>query len=556
MPYVLSHGTSPHGADWVMETAAECYVPILHVLERLFEQGIRPNWTINLTPVLLEQLEDDFFKEEFEKYCQRKIDAARNDLEQFRAEGPLWTEGLAMFWLRRYEQILQSFQQRWKRSIPSGFRHFQDVGSIEIIACAATHGYLPLLGTDESVQAQIQLGIEIYKQYFGRQPKGFWLPECAYRPPYAWRSPVSEEAELEWARKGIDQFLAEEGIEYFFVDSHMVCGGVPTGTYQNQFPQLRELLERSNANYVPPIEDRSQYELYALPSGVRVFSRDPETATRVWSGHAGYPGDEWYLEFHKQHYPGRLRYWRISPNKDDLGAKQPYDPWKAFERIQAHAADFLDTTKRTLKLYADRKGKPGVVVAIYDTELFGHWWAEGPEFLYELAVLLQKEDSIETLTGSQMVERVAPSQHIVLPEGSWGEAGYHYVWLNDQNYWCWKQLYPAERRLRELVRRTGRTEEATRVLDQIARELLLAESSDWEFLITNQSAGDYAANRFRLHIDRFNRLADLALKLFDGGELTADEWEFVEVCEREDSPFQTINLERWAKLERPLGAAK
>src|SRR5947199_397371 len=169
MPYVLSHGKSPHGTDWINESAAECYLPLLHGLDRLNKEGIKARWTVNITPILAEQLEDPEFKDGFESYCESKIEAAMADQKRFRSEGPMWMEGLAEFWRRRYERNLTEFQNRWGRSIVGGFRNFQEKGCIEIITCCATHGYLPLLGTDESCSAQVKLGVDTYRKHFGRE---------------------------------------------------------------------------------------------------------------------------------------------------------------------------------------------------------------------------------------------------------------------------------------------------------------------------------------------------------------------------------------------------
>lgn len=546
MPYVLSHGKSPHGTDWINESAAECYLPILHSLDRLQKEGIRPHWTVNVTPILAEQLEDPAFKSGFEDYCLSKIEAAESDRERFDSEGPMWMQGLAEFWRRRYRNALDEFQNRWGRSIVGAFGQFQDSGSIEIITCGATHGYLPLLGTDESCSAQVKLGVETYKRHFGRQPRGIWLPECAYRPAYEWKAPVGKN-EVPWPRRGVEQYLAEQGLEYFFVDSHMIRGGEPLGTYAANFPQLAELFARGKKLFTPSEEFRSEYEHYALPNGEVCFARDPQTTVKVWSGESGYPGDEWYLEFHKQLYPGRLRYWRISQNKRDLGQKQPYDPYAAFERIGNHAEDYIRTLKSTLATYRGQSDREGTLVAMYDTELFGHWWFEGPEFLYDVARAIHHDPELEAVTGGQLLDQEPARHQITLPEGSWGEGGYHYIWLNQDNSWTWERLYPAERKLRQLVRDIVEGD-ACGVVEQAARELLLAESSDWQFLISTFSAKDYAEIRFTDHLDRFHRLASIAEALQAGGELGEADRTFVEECRAKDNPFPDLDLSMWKPL--------
>jgi 1,4-alpha-glucan branching enzyme len=547
MPYVLSHGKSPHGTDWLNEACAECYLPLLHTLHRLNSEGIKPRWTVNITPILAEQLADPAFASEFESYCQEKIDYAVSDLGRFEREGPLWMQGLAAMWQRKYTESLVQFKHQWGRSIVEAFRFFQDQGCIEIITSGATHGYQPLLGTDESCQAQIRLGIENHQKHFGRKPRGIWLPECAYRPRYDWKAPAGE-GEIAWPRKGTDEILKEEGLEYFFVDSHMIRGGAPLGTYAANFPQLAEMFARSSKYFTPPTEFRSEYEHYLLPSGVTVFARDPETTVKVWSGESGYPGDEYYLEFHKQLYPGRLRYWRISQEKTDLGKKQPYNPYEAFERIQNHAADLVKVLKATLANYRGLSDRTGTLVAMYDTELFGHWWWEGPEFLCELYRNLHADGEIELVSGSDVMDR-DPAKHLItMPEGSWGEGGYHYIWINDDNLWTWKKLYSIERRLRKLARE-AKGGEMIEVVTQAARELLLAEASDWQFLISTFSARDYAEIRFQDHVDRFTALADVADKLSLGGTLSKGDREYLLECQLKDAPFPELTLDLW--LDRP-----
>ncbi len=552
MPYVLSHGKSPHGTDWLNESAAECYLPILDALDRLRNLGVKPRWTINISPILADQLDDPGFKAGFEDYCQEKIDWALHDQKQFRTQGPLWMEGVAAMWQRFYTRGLVAFKHQWGRSICEGFRFFQEEGLIEIITCGATHGYFPLLGTDESVQAQVKLGVETYKKRFGGQPRGIWLPECAYRPMYDWQAPTGEGGP--WPRKGVEQFLEENGLEYFFVDSHMIRGGEPLGTYAANFPQLAEMFARSKKMFTPPEEFRSEYEHYALPNGVTCFARDPHTTVKVWSGDVGYPGDPNYLEFHKQLYPGRLRYWCISENKADLGSKRPYDPWRAYENIPAHAEDFVNLLKGTLAQYKGQANREGTLVAMYDTELFGHWWWEGPEFLYEIGKRIDAEPELRSVSGGDVLDEEPARYMIHLPEGSWGEGGYHYIWINDQNIWTWEKLYPAQKKMRWMSQELA-DGPARRAVIQAGRELLLAEASDWQFLISTFAARDYAEVRYADHIERFERLAEIAERWHNGTPPTAEENLFIEDCEEKDAAFPDLDPTLWAQLDRPITPA-
>lgn len=546
MPYVLSHGKSPHGTDWIFESTAECYLPLLDVLDRLAKQDVKPRWTVNVTPILAEQLDDPSFKSGFEEYCEEKIAAARQDALQFDSQGDLWMSGLAAFWQRVYTKCLVQFKHQWHRSVCGAFRHFGEIGSIELVTCGATHGYFPLLSTDEAVNAQVKLAVDTHTERFGSRPRGIWLPECAYRPRYPWKAPAGDD-ETVWERRGVEEILADHDIEYFFIDSHLIRGGEPLGTYWQTFPQLAELFQRSKGLFTPPEEARSEYEHYAIPTGRTVFARDPESTVQVWSGDVGYPGNPAYLEFHKQLYPGRHRYWRISEDKADLGAKKPYDPWAAHELIANQAQNFTGLVKNVLGRYKAEHDREGTLVAMYDTELFGHWWWEGPEFLYESALSMARDPELNCVSGGDVVDQEPARHFITLPEGSWGEGGYHSVWLNPDNHWTWEKLYPAQARLRALVdkRPTGLAEE---VAIQAAREILLAEASDWQFLISTWAARDYAEARFGDHIDRFNQLADLADRLTDGQEPSEADETFLKECQEKDAPFPDLDLSYWEAL--------
>lgn len=552
IPYVLAHGKSPHGTDWLAESAAETYLPLLDVSMRLEQMGIEPRYTLNLTPILQEQLASEAFKAEFVEYLQQKVDASVEDQKEFGKRGVLWQAGLAYFWQCFYSQQLEQFKERLNFSILEGFRRLQDSGAIEVITSAATHGYLPLLGLDECVRAQIALGVQTYCNFFGCRPRGFWLPECAYRPAYEWKPPVAPGSIPPTFRQGIETFLAEQELDYFFVDSHLLRGGQPLGTYAARFPALLQLYKRFLQAYRAEQPERTPYQPYWLiGSGVThrpvaVFARDPETTVQVWSGEHGYPGDAFYLEFHKKHYPSQLRYWRVSDHKSDLGAKQPYEPYQAFERIQAHAEHFLSLVKGVLHRHREATRQPGLLVSMYDTELFGHWWFEGPEWVFEVIRRLAADPEIEMVTCSEYLHRFPPKEQVILPEGSWGEGGYHWIWLNEWTAWVWEQIYPAEARLKELIRASLDQPALHPYLEQAARELLLLESSDWPFLITTWSARDYAELRVQYHLQRFNQIAQLVERLQSGESPTPEQVQaYEESCAR-DRVFEHLELRWWS----------
>ncbi len=546
IPYVLSHGKSPHGTDWLSESLVECYLPLYDLTNRLQQRGIPARYTISFTPILQEQLADAEFQAEARAYMDAKIAAAQDDTRYFLQRGERWMAGLAYLW-QTYFAAQRSRYDQLGGDLLGAFRQFQDAGLIEIATSAATHGYLPLIGRDECVRAQVQLGVRTYQKHFGRVPRGFWLPECAYRPAYRWLPPTAQEILPAAERAGIEQFLSEAGIGYFFVDTHMLRGGTPLGTYWDRFPALRQIYEQFAAHYRAEQAERTPYRAYRVPAPapLAVFARDPATTLQVWSGEHGYPGDARYLEFHKMRYPGRLRYWRVSENKADLGAKQPYVPYDAFEAVQAHADHFISLLKQTLWAHYQATGAPGVVVSMYDTELFGHWWREGPEWLYCVISRLAADPDIEMLTGSEYLQKFPPKEVVFLPEGSWGEGGSHLIWLNENTLWVWDALYRAEARFLSLLQRHRACTNLQPYLQQLARELLLAQASDWTFLITTGTARDYAETRLADHLRRFESIATLVEMLANGEVPSPELTRVYQESLQRDAVFAELELNLW-----------
>jgi len=177
LPYVLNHGRWPHGTDWLNEAAAETYLPLLSVLRRLEADGIRSALTIDLSPVLAEQMALPAFPEEFRSYLRYKISAARQDYMEFKGRGEREMMPLAEYWEGFYQQALEFFE-KLQGDLIGEFRRLQEAEVIEIMTCAATHGYLPLLASDASLRLQIETACASYRRLFGRAPRGIWLPEC------------------------------------------------------------------------------------------------------------------------------------------------------------------------------------------------------------------------------------------------------------------------------------------------------------------------------------------------------------------------------------------
>ncbi len=516
LPYARMAGRWPHGEEWIHEAAAETYIPLLNALYDLHEAGVAYQATIGLTPILVEQLSDPDVLDNLDAYLDEKIASASADIARFEKLTPpdLHMAYLARWYTGWFEDVKRSVDTRFGRDLIGAFRRLQDAGRIEITTSAATHGYLPLLSRDSSIYGQIKTGVEAYRHHFGRAPRGIWLPECAYRPAY-----VDDAGRL---RPGLEQFLHELGIEVFFSETHTIEGGQPVGVAAGDaIGPYGEVKRR----YVIPVQaaiprrEASTFKPYYVSdtaggpnapqhSGVAVIGRDNRTGMQVWSADWGYPGDYDYREFHKKDGISGMQYWRVTGARVDLGFKDAYHPDWAMSKVSEHARHFAWLVADRLKQYHNETGGYGLIASNYDTELFGHWWFEGIEWIKQVLMLLAEDPAVELVTASGFVERHPPAEVLHIPESSWGMGGNHWTWDNHDTHWMWAPIHAAEARMEALAARfVDPSEDERAVLNQAARELLLLQSSDWPFLVTTGQAREYAIRRFTRHVERFEALA-------------------------------------------------
>jgi 1,4-alpha-glucan branching enzyme len=548
LPYARQAGMWPHGEEWVHEAIAETYVPLLNALYDLREEGVDYRITISVTPILAEQLADPLIVEHFLTYAEERAAWAAADIPRFEEAGDEQLRELAVYFHHWYSRTLTSFRDRYRCDLIGALRELQDAGLVEISTSAATHGYLPLLGRDSSIFGQLQTGVAAYKRHFGQAPSAIWLPECAYRPAY-----LDDSDGEDVRRPGLESFLQAEGLRVFFTETHTVEGGRPVGKAAGEAMGLYGAVSRRYSVELSEVEQDepgTTYEAYWVgdaPGAVAVLGRNNRTGQQVWSGEFGYPGDFHYREFHRKDGVSGMQYWRIGAPGTELGEKPPYEPGRAAERVREHARHFVGLVEELVESYGDSTGRYGIISSNYDTELFGHWWFEGVDWLREVLRGLAKSPSVDLTTASGYVNAHEPERVMAVPESSWGSGGNHFTWLNVDTEWMWPPIHDAERRMEELVAAHRDAEGVERdILDQAARELLLLQSSDWPFLVTTGQAKEYAAMRFTDHVDRFNELAGM-LDRTDGP--TAVELETLEALRERDNPFPTIDYRAFAERQ-------
>ncbi|MGE5673982.1 MAG: glycoside hydrolase family 57 protein [Mycobacterium leprae] len=482
MPFVR-HPESPAVLEerWLSEAVAECYLPLLAMLERLSAEGLPFRLTLSLSPTLMAMLDDDLLRSRCQQYLQAAGELAEREVHRTAGstEAPI-----AAYYRNRFEWLYHLYTERYGRDLIGAFRRMAAAGYLDLITTAATHGFLPLLQHyPELVRAQVAVALSEFRRRFGYSPRGFWLPECGFDP-------------------GIDRILRNAGIDYCVLETHALFHArpaAPFGTFTHGY----------------------------TPCGLAVFGRDHLSARQVWSATEGYPGHESYREFYRDigfereaahlgplalpsgipSFTG-LKYCRIT---GPVGPKAIYEPAAAEETARRHAAHFIHQRTRQL---AEVRGlipgaPPPILVAPFDAELFGHWWHEGPCFLDQLARQTAAGAPFQFITpGEYLRLHPAGQGQLQPPYSSWGYNGYAEFWCDETNHWMLRPLHDTGRTMVALARQMTEPSTTERaLLNQAAREVLLAQASDWPFMIRAGTAVAYARQRFDSHIDRFGRLA-------------------------------------------------
>ncbi len=537
LPYVRQAGVWPHGEEMVHEAICDTYVPLLDALCDLAEEGCPFRIAIGITPILAEQLADPTIIDNFRTYMADMLARTEQAMVTYERRREPELSGLARWYLGWNQGILDHFNGRHGGNLVKAFTQLQDAGHVEIVGSAATHGFLPLMSRDSTINGQIATGIRAHQRHFGRKPSAFWLPECGYRPAY-----YDVSAGQAVFRPGLEAHLERFGVRAFFADAGAIEGGnvsdaeFRAGYASSSFRAAQAGAQKRNLQY-----KSTAWPYLVSDSDVAVFGRDTLTSRQVWSASEGYPGHFTYREFHKKDAISGMRFWRITGPRVDLADKDFFNPEWAFNDVTGHVDHFIGLVERHIAGNAMGALVPPVVLSPYDTELFGHWWFEGVEWLKQVLRRLATHAKIDLTTPSAYLERYPPTEKIALPESSWGAGGDARTWYNDQTKWMWPIIHQYERQMEDIVAKhpsAPGAEAAT--LAQIARELLLLESSDWPFLISTGQAGEYASERFRSHAARFDRLVD---ELLSGRDASRDVKQFNEL----DNPFPDVEYQAFAR---------
>ncbi|WP_312875643.1 1,4-alpha-glucan branching protein domain-containing protein [Paenibacillus planticolens] len=481
---------------WFFEAVVDSYLPLIEMMDRLLEEGVPYALTLSLSPPLLAMLEDAGLQKRLRKHLASLCELAQREV--IRLWGHAEFGATARLYADRYHRLLALYD-RLRGDLIGKFRSLRSSGCLELITCAATHAFLPLVKNDAALRAQLEAAVQEFRRHFGSAPAGIWLPECGYTP-------------------AVEPHLEALGLRYFVVDAHAYAGA-PTSV---------------------PLR---------TPSGACAFARDLDAGAQVWSAESGYPGDPDYREYYRDigfdlganggaeweylkpyvlpdgaRIHTGFKYYRVTGTGD---AKAPYHPAQAAQKAQQHAEHFVASRVAQLRRLAEEREagvggsaaqppQPPVIVCPYDAELFGHWWHEGHQWLEAvlrgLAAARSDRVVVSATTLGGYAAAHAPTPAAVLPESSWGRGGYAEVWLQPRSQWVHPLLHAAEDRLVLAALKHRKTELLSplqiRALNQAARELMLAQSSDWTFILDAETVTHYAVKRIETHIASFHKLLD------------------------------------------------
>ncbi|RXT15025.1 1,4-alpha-glucan branching protein domain-containing protein [Ammoniphilus sp. CFH 90114] len=477
LPYVRHIEEECLEERWLFEAITETYVPLLQTFEDLVEEGVDFRITLSFSPTLLTMLADTLLLSRYERYLTKLIDLSKLEVARTRRDDQI--NSLSVRYLKTFIGIQEYMRRHGYELIPR-FKELAEKGVLELISTSATHGFMPAMETEEAIYSQWEVGLSTFERYFGFRPKGVWLPECGYTA-------------------GVDRVLRQLGVHYFFCDTHSL-------------------------KHATPKPNRGIYAPLMTGYGVHAFARDPESSSQVWSSYDGYPGDYDYREYYRDigfdlplsyikpyiHSEGirvntGIKYYRITGQGDH---KEPYVPEWAMNKAADHAGNFLFNREHQVRHHRANMDRKPIIVSPYDAELFGHWWYEGPHFIRHLCKkIYYDQQEVKMITPSEYLNLYPHSDTGHLQESSWGRNGYGEVWINPDNAWIYRHLHKVEKRMVELVdQMDSPTALQERALNLAAKQLLLAQSSDWAFIIDNKTMVEYALRRLQEHLGTFHQL--------------------------------------------------
>ncbi|MBN1405583.1 MAG: DUF1957 domain-containing protein [Candidatus Omnitrophica bacterium] len=471
--------------SWFFEGITETYIPLIKMIDGLLDDGVDFGLTISLSPTLMAMLEDELLNNRYRRKLELLLELSYKEIERTKSDP--WQNKLAHMYNDLFKETLYIYKDKYNSRLLNAFKKFDSSGKVEIMVCVGTHPFLPNIEMyPQAVRAQVKVSTDTYSRIFGHKPRGVWLPECGYYP-------------------GLDKILHEYGIKYFIIETHGILFAEPRPRF-------------------------GVYSPYLCKSGVAVFGRDSESSKAVWSAVEGYPGNNNYREFYrdigfdldheyiKPHLNGDgtrmhtgIKYHRITGKTN---YKEFYNPEVAKQTAASHAGNFMFNREKQIEYLHDKLGRKPLIVAPYDAELYGHWWFEGIDWLnFVIRKVCYDQNVFKLITPPAYLKLYDKYQVIAPSFSSWGWKGYSEVWLEGSNDWIYPHIHMMIERATEIANKfyKNNDEKLEKALNHLARELILAQASDWPFMMKTNSFSYYASQRVKDHIDRFHALYDMII---------------------------------------------
>jgi len=489
---------------WFFDALSETYIPLLLMFDRLESNRTPFRLGLSVSPLLCQMLGDEHLQKKYLAHIDRQIEFGRQELERTADQGDL--HRLAKLYFDRLVDRRIAFTERYDGNILKAIDSFRRKGKIEILASPATHAFLPFhCSSPESIQAQLETALPCYRQRFGSCPQGLWLPE------------------LGWAA-ALEPYLRAYNYSHTIVDTHGLIFGKPAPLKGSYYP-------------------------VRTPGGIFIFGRDfyavgdiermaAEEIYRDNNRDAGYElpaGDiSPFLNADGERRMTGFKYWQLSARQ---GRNAVYNPDAAADKAVEHARAFLEN--RLARLAEAGKNMEGIPVSLcaFKADSFGRFWHEGPAFIEALFRLATSYRELQFLTPAEYLykQNIISIQTSVPEFSSWGYNGYAETWLDASNDWMYRHLIRSAERMTELAERfpddTGLKE---RALNQAAREILLAQCSDWPKLLYKQESTEYARSRIENALRNFTTIYEAL-----GSNYISTEW--LTCAERRHNVFPNIN---------------
>lgn len=520
VPWLAGHGTWPVGEEWLFQAWGTSWYPVTDLLWRLADEGHRDVLTLGVTPMVAAQVADRRLRDDMGTWLGGQMWRA----EEQRQAGWYLEPGLTAlgpFHWRHHARLLAIHE--WVEAaggLLAVWRSLADEGVIEVLGGPVSHPYLPLLSEPALVDGQLAAGLAAHARWLGRDPSGLWPPELGHRPAGQVADPTRPARHVDRhgtptlvrtgpVVAGLDAHYARHGIDHMVVDAPTLiraAGG------RDRDWTVRPSVAPAGVDHP---DDVVHDGVLVGDGDVVAFARDLSVAYHVWSPTAGYPGHPDYRDFHARGNFGLHPSWRVTGLDVDMWDKEVYDPGRVDAAVDGHVDHFTGVVHDVTDA---RDG--ALVVAAYDTELFGHWWFEGPTWLERLLRRVHADPDLTTTTLASRRRRRPPTRRLHLAESSWGYAKGHASWSTPETRPMWDAVRTGEAEVVRAIRDHAAAcavaaDDALEAADAIedaaadvASDPAIAAvvaawcqlaASDWPFMVARDVTPDYGKARVATH---------------------------------------------------------